>query len=146
MTYIESFSEIEPYTESVLGIEDDIDNIFAHRAEIENIFNEGIYAEIDNGYIVTMADNFYDESPKMLMYEDTFGFHIEGRGNYYSEDIWLHVVFSPDDYTNTDNGYAINPTRHDVTKLAIYEKDDILHFMLVSRMQIPPLHLTANHM
>ena len=109
---------------------------------VESLFENGSYMELDNGYLI-QADSLLPEAPKLLIYEDEQGLHLQGRGNGMSEDKWLDVTFTGSHYLSRNKAYRVSEGRAmDQRTLAIYQgEEDRLHITVAS-MCMPPKDLT----
>jgi len=120
-----------------------IDDLEASLGRIEEVFNQGTYIETWNGYVVS-AGGYLPEAPKMFIYEDEGGLHIEGRGDDISEDEWLDVIVDTGSYVRNESGFYVGSDVLDGRSLSIARADDRLTFILADGMAKPPICLYAD--
>jgi hypothetical protein len=122
-----------------------LDELAGSLDRIEELFLDGSYAERGRGYIVS-AGGALPESPKLLIYEDERGLHLEGRGDGLSEEMWLDLTFRPGEYLTDGEGFyvgreALGGGALDGRTLAIRLVGERLTFCLSDGMDLPPVHL-----
>ncbi|MDP7080253.1 MAG: hypothetical protein QF415_10205 [Candidatus Undinarchaeales archaeon] len=120
-----------------------IDDLEASLGRIEEVFNQGTYIETWNGYVVS-AGGYLPEAPKMFIYEDEGGLHIEGRGDDLSEDPWLNVQVETGSYARDESGFYVGSDVLDGRTLSIARAEERLIFMLTDGMVRPPIFLYAD--
>ncbi len=135
LSYSQLGGPLSPY-----GIIDDLE---ASLGRIEEVFHQGSYIETWNGYVVS-AGGYLPEAPKMFIYEDEAGLHIEGRGDDLSEEPWLDVLVETGSYLRDDIGFYVGSDVLDGRTLSITRAEDRLSFMLTDGMVRPPICLYAD--
>ena len=123
--------------------EDVVNKIYENRQIVETIFNKGSYLEIDNGYII-FSESPLPESPKLAVYETPEGLHIEGRGNYFSEEKWLDITVNGKNYLSREKSFKVTTGNIDPEYFYIYKESDRLVFELGLGLFEPPMRYTAD--
>lgn len=116
-----------------------IDSLYEQMDRVRELLDHGTYVELPHGYLVR-SDSFLPEAPKLYVFEDAMGLHIQGRGDGASEEGWLDITFNGAHYHARDKSYVVTEGRAmDASSLRVMrDEDDRLHITVSSGMLMPP--------